>query len=251
MWINKEIPMLDATTLLALISNRIPAVRIDSFASDPEIKSLATALLAHAGRSQSIEQVTRLGISQYEQGLNVSKENYFSLARQFDKEFSGIFSFSFSPVERMIHILRECTFDADIMSESGFGDYFAGTGKMRNGYSPIHADFAAQDSLGWEIVNAHTQLAWNLYLQIPDEGGELLLWDKLWEPEDDIHQVSHSYYYDEAVVRDTEMMRAKVTQGQVLLINSRNFHAVSESNDRLAFGSFISVFEKNQLRLWS
>jgi hypothetical protein len=131
------------------------------------------------------------------------------------------------------------------------GDYFAGNGKLRSGISPVHVDFAPQDSAGWAIARAGVQLAWNFYLRVPAEGGELLLWDKHWQPEDDGYQVDDNYYYDEAVVRDARMLRISVSPGEVIILNSRNFHAVSETRDRLAFGSFISVFEGNQLRLWS
>jgi len=131
------------------------------------------------------------------------------------------------------------------------GNYFAGNGKLRNGYSPIHVDFAPQDSAGWAVAEAGAQLAWNLYLRVPAEGGKLLLWDKYWQPEDDRHQVDDNYFYEDTVVRDARMIRVSVSPGEVIILNSRNFHAVSEARDRLAFGSFISVFEGDRLRLWS
>lgn len=251
MWEDNKIYELSRSSLLALIENRIPAVRIENFADSAEADSLISELLEHACRTSSIEQVTRLGISQYEQGLMVSKENYFLLARQLEKEFSQIFTNSFSPVHRLISTLEECEFDSSVMSEPEFGNYFAGNGKLRNGYSPVHVDYAKQDSDGWSIAEAGVQLAWNLYLRVPDKGGELLLWDKLWEPEDDRYQVSNSYYYDEKVVSGVQKLRASVCPLEVIIINSQNYHAVANAEDRLAFGSFISVFDGNRLRFWS
>jgi len=251
MWESDNINELSGLSLVALLENRIPAVRIKSFADAHETDALVTGLLEHACRTCSISQVTRLGISQYEQGIRVSKDNYFKLARRIEPAFAKIFAGSFSPVQRLINRLQEKGFDADVMSEPGMGDYFAGNGKLRNGCSPVHVDFAPQDSAGWAIAEASVQLAWNIYLRVPAEGGELLLWDKHWQPEDDSYQVDDNYYYDDAVVRDARMVRVSVSPGEVIIINSRNFHAVSDVRDRLAFGSFISIFEGDRLRLWS
>jgi hypothetical protein len=251
MWKNSKIQELSYPSLLGLINNRIPAIRISAFADARETDALATGLLEHACRTNSISQVTRLGISQYEQGVRVSKDNYFNLSKRLAAEFARIYAETFSPVRRMIQQLKGKGFDADIMSEPGMGHYFAGNGKLRNGYSPVHVDFAQQDSAGWAIADADAQLAWNLYLRVPAEGGELLLWDKQWQREDDKHQVDDNYFYDDAVVHDARMLRISVVPGEVMIINSRNFHAVSGARDRLAFGSFISVFEGNRLRFWS
>jgi len=251
MWENDKIQQISRASLLALIENRIPAVRIDNFATDEEARQLLVGLLEHACRTNSIEQVTRLGISQYEQGVRVSKEGYFAEAKRLGKDFSRIFAESFSPVQRLIAKLGDVGFDADIMCEPGLGRYFAGNGKLRNGFSPIHVDFAAQDSDGWAIAVAKAQLAWNLYLRVPEKGGELLLWDKLWNPEDDVYKATDSYFYSDAVVRGVRMLSMRVRSGEVIIINSRNYHAVAEARDRLAFGSFISAFDDGLLRLWS
>ncbi len=251
MWVSDQIQTFNRTAILELAAGRVPAVRLESFASAAECESFMRALLTDAGRTQSIEQVTRLGISQYEQGLCASKSNYFEMARQFNAAFVEIFQHSFSPLERFLGELRGVEFEADVMREPDCGAYFAGNGKLRNGFSPIHVDFAAQDSQGWAVADAVAQLAWNFYLRIPSQGGDLLLWDKLWSAEDDRYQVKDSYYYHQDVVADSRMLRVPVTQGDVVLINSRNFHAVDHSEDRLAYGSFISVMGDGSLGLWS
>jgi len=251
MWENNDIETLSNSSLAALIENRIPAVRIESFADSGETHALANALLEHSCRTNSIKQITRLGISQYAQGLRTSKQNYFDLARSLKAEFSDIYAASFSPLDRMISRLENAGFDAGIMSEPGMGDYFAGNGKLRSGATPIHVDFSPQDSAGWAIGKAASQLAWNYYLKVPEEGGELILWDKLWQPEHDCHQVEDNYYYKKAVVDDAPMLRVSVKRGELLILNSRNFHTVSKTSERLTYGSFISVFEDSSLRLWS
>ena len=154
-------------------------------------------------------------------------------------------------MQRLIDELKALDFDAGVMSEPGLGAYFAGNGKLRSGRTPIHIDYSPQDSEGWAVADGIYQLAWNLYLRVPPQGGELLIWDKCWEPEDDIHQVDNNYFYKEEVVNGVPMLRVKVNPGEVMMINSRNYHSVAEVEDRLAFGSFISVFDGLRMRLWS
>jgi len=251
MWTTSQPVPASKESLQDLIANRIPAVEVGEISSEEEISALKTALLRNAMRTQSISQVSRLGISQYEQGVKVSKENYFALAAQARAEQKIIFSNSFNPLERLVNKIESAGFNASVLIEPGFGEYFAGSGKLRNGYSPIHVDYAPQDSAGWKVGEAEVQLAWNLYLDVPEQGGELLLWDRQWQPEDDRFQVPDKYYYDEIVVEGDKPLRFNVKAGQLLVINSRNYHAVSEVHDRLTCGSFISVFPNNYLGLWS
>ena len=250
MWLTRDIRDMSTGNLTALIRNEVPLVQVDHFASAHEIEQLKQALLGQARRTRSIKQVTRLGISQYAQGLCQSKENYFKSVPAVSKEFSQVFRDSFDPVSRLLENLSQCRFDAQVMEEPGLGKYAPCAGKLRNGFSPVHVDFAAQDSPGWCVGEADVQLAWNLYLEIPQTGGELFLWDKQWQPEDDQHQVSDIYYYDNTVIEYLDPLRVKPHAGQLLLLNSRNFHAVNEASDRLSIGGFISFFAPNNLRLW-
>jgi hypothetical protein len=250
MWATKKICDLSNDSLMALIRNEIPAVQIDDFARPAEIKSLKQTLLDQSRRTHSIKQVTRLGISQYAQGICQSKANYFHLVPGVMKELAEAFRSSFDPLSRFITSLSSSGFDAGVMQEPGFGSYAPCAGKLRNGFSPIHVDFAAQDSADWEVGAAPVQLAWNLYLDMPAIGGELMLWDRQWQPEIDRYLVRDNYYYEDAVVADLEPLRIRPIDGQLLVLNSRNFHAVDQVSDRLTIGGFISYFPEKSLRLW-
>ena len=252
MWQSREIAPFSSPALSDLVHNRVPAVLLCAFATDDETTAFANELQKKMEASNSVPEVTRLGISQYAHGIRESKTGYFSLARKARKHQQAVFSESFDPLQRLIHRLEEIGFSTAVMHEPDYGDYFAGSGKLREGLSPIHVDYAATDSDGWAVSKADQQLAWNLYLRTDGRNGRLQIWNKQWQPGDDeAYQVSDSYYYDPAVVEDAELLEVEVRQGDVLLINSRNYHAVTATSGRLAFGSFISVFDNNQLRLWS
>jgi hypothetical protein len=252
MWSTTSVALFSNAALAALCANEVPAVRLPCFADASELDALAEELLEHTIRTRSVVEVTRLGISQYEQGVRGSKRAYFEQAHALAPAHRGLVDRSgFSPVQRMLDALREVGIDADVMTEPGYGYYWAGNGKLRVGETPIHVDFAPQDSAGWAVGNSRFQLSWNLYLRNPDGEGHLRMWAKEWCEADDVHLVDGTYYYDEAVVSDVPHLDIPVVLGDVVLVNSRMFHAVTAANGRLAFGSFVSVFDDGRYRLWS
>ena len=249
-WQTWEPVPLSAQAVHSLIAGQLPAVEIPGFADDQETAELSAALYDMQARSQSIRQVLRVGISQYQEGVKGSKQEYFRRAAELLNQQQAVFARSFDPLQRIMQQLRAVEFDVDVMVEPGFGRYYAGVGKSRRGTSPIHVDFAPQDSRDWEVGQAAAQLSWNFYLNTP-QGGRLVIWDRFWEPADDVHQVTDNYYYSNRVVAGARHIELNVAANNVLLLNSRNYHAITETPDRLAFGSFISYFPTNRLRLWS
>ena len=241
---------LGESSVRELLRADIPAIRVDSFASEDEMEALKQAYIDFPAHSQTISQVLRLGISQYQEGVMGSKEAYFARAAELRAVQTSAFEQSFDPTQRLIDLLRDRGFDADIMQERGFGPYYAGVVKSRNGYSPMHVDYAPQDSPSWEVGKATAQLAWNVYLDTP-RGGNLLLWDKRWHAAHEEFRVPGKVYYSEEVVGKAPLLELPVHAGELVIINSRNFHAIGETQGRLAFGSFISYFPGNMLRFWS
>ena len=238
------------TAIEQLLRAEVPAVELADFANAEEMRQFLSELRQFQARSQSVKQVVRLGISQYQEGVKGSKRAYFARAAELSAAQQAIFQRSFDPLHRFVEHLRGAGFDAQVMEEPGFGAYYAGVGKSREGESPIHVDFAPQDSPDWEVGKAPAQLSWNLYLNTP-QGGALVIWDKLWNPRDDVHQVADNYYYGREVVAGARRIELPVQEGDLLLLNSRNFHAIASTPNRIAFGSFISFFPDNRLRLWS
>jgi hypothetical protein len=251
-WAATEIPSFGRESLAALAAAEVPAVRLARFGSPTEVRTLCDLLLAEAVRTHSIEEVTRLGISQFEQGVRGSKEAYFRQAQSLVPSFESVFARSFNPVVRLIGELRRAGIEADVMTEPGFGAYWAGNGKLRYGATPIHVDFAPQDSAGWAVGETRVQLAWNVYLDNPGGGGDLHVWERCWSQEDDVtHKVEGEFYYRTEVVRGARRVDVPVAVGDVVIVNSVLYHAVAEATGRMAFGSFISIFDDGRFRLWS
>jgi hypothetical protein len=249
-WETDQVSNFSYEAISQLIEGRVPAVRLQGFSTNSETQNLVDALASFSAYSQSIKQVLRIGLSQYQEGLADSKENYFKKAKELLPRQTDVFHQSFNPVERLCSLLSEIGYNTSIMHEPGFGDYYAGNAKYRTGTTPIHIDYAPQDSAGWAVYSSHAQLSWNLYIK-NTHGGKLQLWDKYWQSDDDLLQHENGFHYRRSVVKNCKMLEIDAIPGELLLINSRKYHAVSESKDRLAFGSFISHFPENHLRFWS
>ncbi|MFI5799300.1 proline hydroxylase [Streptomyces sp. NPDC051677] len=121
-----------------------------------------------------------------------------------------------------------------------------------NGFQ-VHFDEALrefrEDLLDAPLV---AQFAFNLYLSVPDSGGETVLWRHRWHPADEAHRLPGSYGYAETVVAGAESVEITPTVGEALLLDPRNFHAVRPSSGarRIALGFSMGLSVTGELLTW-
>ncbi|MEM6500961.1 MAG: 2OG-Fe(II) oxygenase [Cyanobacteria bacterium P01_C01_bin.89] len=251
MWKSFNAYPLTEENLYGLIKNTIPLIRVPKFGTDQEAEELAERFLQFAARSNSVKTVTRMGISQYEQGTVGGKDNYFRRVEGAWSNLITVCKTTFNPTVKVMGLLREYFADVDILTEEGYGRYFAGVAKLRTGETPVHSDFPLLGATDWAIAKMEAQLSWNFYLRIPAQGGELRIWDKLWQVEDDRLLEKGTYYHDEKIISDIPSITIKPVLGELILFNSRNYHTVLPAQNRIAMGSWISLMPDESLRLWS
>ncbi len=111
-----------------------------------------------------------------------------------------------------------------------------------------HADFGPYDGKEWAINQVEQQLAWNIYLTAPQQGGETTIYDYVWDENTPIDENSYGIQQFNQPVKH----RFKVTPGKLVLFNCRNFHAISESSaPRIAIGGLIGKTKDQQLIAWA
>ncbi|MFE0377168.1 hypothetical protein ACFW1M_16630 [Streptomyces inhibens] len=109
--------------------------------------------------------------------------------------------------------------------------------------NPLHNDNIMRDAQGTGI--ALTGLAYQLScvvcLQECDEGGELRMYRKPWEPADETYKIQDGLGYDEAVVDGYPCHEFKPQTGDVYLINPMQYHSIERvtGSDRLTMGFFM------------
>ncbi|MFG3498029.1 proline hydroxylase [Streptomyces sp. NPDC047928] len=96
------------------------------------------------------------------------------------------------------------------------------------------------------------QLAFNVYVAVPDAGGATTVWRHRWEPSDEEHR--EAYGYRGAAVDGCQRVDLPPHVGDGLLFNPANFHAVEANRGagrRIAFAFFLGLTTTGQLIVWS
>jgi hypothetical protein len=129
----------------------------------------------------------------------------------------------------------------------------AGVAREPNQGFIVHFDDALREFSG-NLFDASlvAQFAFNLYLSVPEEGGETVIWRHRWQPADERHRLPGSYGYADNVIDRAEFLELKPSVGEALLFDPRNFHAVRPSHDsrRIALGFSVGLTDSGELWTW-
>lgn len=117
-----------------------------------------------------------------------------------------------------------------------------------------HHDIFAEDAPGSEEAESLlAQFAANIYFQVPDEGGELLMWHRNMSTEE-FDERRKGQYGIEIIDLPPPDVVVKPGRGDLLIFDSRKIHAVASPRDRarVAVSFFIGYRGDNQpLTYWS
>lgn len=129
----------------------------------------------------------------------------------------------------------------------------AGVAREPNQGFQVHFDDAGREFPGGLLdANLVAQFAFNLYLSVPEVGGETVVWRHRWDPADEAFRLPNSYGYAKDVVGDAESFELKPATGDALLFDPRNFHAVHPSRNtrRIALGFSVGLSDNGELLTW-
>ena len=253
----------EACALLpALASNEIAAIQIAQFLSRQEldvvIGNMSKQSIAWYENKQN--QQGRIGINAtgfgYEAG---GKKKYLDLTPQAAKSRDEIFKGTSNPIDKIIKFFSSNGYSVSIATEPDMqnAQYFAGLIRAMGAKSTLHFDYAPNQLPGWSVSDADEQYGLVLYLQMPTEGGELIVYNRPWQPEDesqnnDIGQKG-TYGFTEDFLVDTPYVTILPKEGDLVVFKARNFHQIAEINSdkpRLSLTTFMSLKDKS-LSLWS
>ncbi|GAA1501636.1 hypothetical protein GCM10009760_64580 [Kitasatospora kazusensis] len=129
---------------------------------------------------------------------------------------------------------------------------FGGTLREINAGALIHHDSITREfSAGLFDQEVVAQLAFNVWVTVPDAGGATTVWRHRWEPADE--QYRQAYGYRPEAVEDCQRVSLAPERGDALLFNPANFHAVEPNpgGRRIAFAFFLALTTTGQLIAWS
>lgn len=256
---NHEWPLEDASPLTceslnALFDGQIPAVVLPNFISTADCEKIVENLreMGMGTYSHVNHAVGRLGLAQMEYHLKQDKKGYFDRVIAAIDTYKRAVARSEDPLEKLFnHLISRGIQNVSLAKEQDYGSYFAGSFRNVMTVGHLHYDFAPFEAKGWDIAGIEKQVSWNLYLNQPT-GGDLHVYKRFYNPDDESLRVSGEYYYDRSLISGADQYRYSPRVGDIVMFNCRYFHEVKPVNgDRYSLSSFIGKKQNGDLIFWS
>lgn len=247
--------------LQLLFDNMLDKITINDFLSPDEIQSFLKALYQqpewktadiakeHDHLFAKKAKPMQLFSSQYmviSHGIN--EEQYLSQCQIYHNVWQTIVNeCGFDPFKKVVEYLKT-QYDIAIAVASKQNLHYC-PAVVRDLAEEVlpHADFGPYDGPGWIINQVQKQIAWNLYLTHPGEGGDTLIYDYIWQNE----SVDEHSYGIENLDKPIKT-KFSITPGKLILFNCRNFHAILKSSQpRIAIGGLFGETVNKQYIAWS
>lgn len=193
----------------------------------------------------NVPSVRRIGMAFYEtEGKPELIEKYFSLARENSEQMRRACSPAVSPIDAL-----RCTLDeiwesgANLQTFNG-RKMFVGLSRMVEPGTTFlaHHDIFEQDAKGApEATSVLAQFGANVYAQVPETGGELLMWDMNMSSEEFDRKRQGEYGLRVETLPPPDIA-IKPSTGDLFIFDSRKMHAVAPPIElpRLALSCFIA-----------
>lgn len=241
-----------------LVFGKTLIVRVGGFV-DPAICPLIADGLQKAGYDDYLNapMVGRIGMSFFETGDKPEIVQHY-----FDTAVSNIEKLrtACAPYQCPMDIFR-CVIDetwpngAHLQTLSG-QKMFAGLSRNMRPATPLlahHDMFARLAPHALEANNLLAQLAVNVYIDIPEIGGELIMWRDEISDSEFLARRGSKYGMDLEPLGEPDIT-VKPEVGELILFNARKLHAVAagEGSDRLTVSCFLGYRGESQpLTIWS
>jgi hypothetical protein len=249
---------LNESAIEKLASGEVIAIRIKNFITRDHANLLYKKIIQEGHEFYiNAPSIGRIGMAFYETNFDkLLIDKYFNAAENSVLELRYRCAPYNSPIDTLRCVLDE-TWPSGAQIQSIYGR------KMFVGISRIvkpdvtflaHHDIFHKDAPDSYIAKSlMAQFAANVYLQIPQIGGELQIWNNEMTPEefDDIRGTS--YGIDPNLLGNPDYT-LKPQTGELIIFNSRKMHAVAPSRDcsRLSLSCFIGYRGKHSpLTFWS
>lgn len=124
--------------------------------------------------------------------------------------------------------------------------------EMTNG-AGIHFDEIVREFPGGADDIPVVQLAFNCHLAMPASGGELHVFRRRWQPEDEPLR-GGNYWYPEEIIADAHRASVLAEAGDAVFFDPRNYHRIlprKGAGRRVTFSFFIGVSGGGELLYWS
>lgn len=258
-----QIDDLSSDALMRLSNGAALALRFPGFVHSDFAPRMGQALLAspHISNYMNLrDDLTKIGMTYFEAARSGNSsdtiKNYLQASRDHEEYIRNACSQFFeSPMERISELLSD-KLKASRLSLDG-QPMFAGLVRIvtQGKQIMVHQDDIGEDSPDNEFAkNIVRQWAFNIYLLVPERGGELDVWNRtLSQSEASALQVLGSDYGLDRATLGERSLRIVPRAGELVIIDSRKLHAVNtvDSGARVSISFFLGQDSNGNFRFWS
>ena len=115
--------------------------------------------------------------------------------------------------------------------------------------SALHRDSAMNYFKGWQISSYPTQFSALVCFQMPESGGELTVYKKRWQPQDDLAKEEGVTGYPNSLVSDAESCTITPEQGDLYIFHPEIYHDINSmqgQRQRITQGIFFATSTKDE-----
>ena len=236
-----------------LASGKVSYIEIPDVLSKSDCASLCEKILKNYSTMTESGLTTKIGTSL--SAHIYDKVSYFSNAQKSNQFIYQLFSNTISPIDKIRQILEQI-FQKKISTadESGMNYSDCVIRIHKNGDSVhVHRDNCNFEMSEYVVSKYKNQLSAILYLQSPQNGGELKIYDKQW-CKDDESQRHPEFGYLTNVVDGVDYTTISPTVGNLVLLNPNFYHKIESvfgTKHRISIGFFFAESSENNLSCWS
>lgn len=251
---------LNTESLLKLINNEVYAIRVPNHYAHEACKKVTNNFLSSdlIENYVNAKNIGRVGMAFFEvQEDTTLLKRYYELAKINNSLIKKTFFPYVSPIDMLMIDLNKI-WQAGCKLENLHGEnMFVGLLRVLDEGAPIHPH---QDVLRRDAktsINAYSlkaQLAANIYLNMPHEGGELQLWEYGCNDEEYKRLITPGEYYVDRSKLSEPVLTLRPDAGELILFNPTRYHAVTagKGTKRVSVSCFVGFRgEYSPLTLWS
>lgn len=195
----------------------------------------------------------RLGRTLYEHAVRGTIKEYFDRADEFEALRRQVFSAGGDIVDDVLELVGTLTGAPSVVAEEpGYGRCYAGVIREVHGLSRLHSDDAREETPDSVVGTLPYQLGLYVFLDMPEQGGALTVYDRGYRPEDG--KFREGYGLDPRAVADDSFVGAVPRAGDLILFPARHIHRVdacSGPGRRIMLQAHLGVHAGGDIVCWS
>lgn len=184
-----------------------------------------------------------------------SKREYFENVDLTERHINKVFTHA-DPRQKIYMLLSEITKTDDVIVADEKGKQYSSCVIRIHGngnFSPLHRDSANFEANQFLVSTLKKQLSCVLYLQKPQQGGQLIIYRKKWNREDEKYRQIEFGYIEEAV-SGARYCKIDPIPGDLVVFNPLFFHKilpVCGEKARISLAMFFAFRDAKNLVVWS